>query len=543
MNLKKNLIKSFLTLAIWFLFLSNWSFLTNAEDTLFSIEWMNMSQTNWWWGWWWDTAAIVTEIMRQLSQAWVIQWWTWAWQNWIYRWNWTTFDYERRVAATTWNWDWSDYRTAIKEQMQTFISAWSYTWVENVDLDNDWHEEIVVTNWDDVLIYEWNWTTFKWSKFYTLDKTNKNQTFFLRLEDEYWNKIYYLMVYRASNWQWRWGYRKTVEKRYYNDKWEYKNEDRRCSRCTRDSASFKLYAKWDNSYTNRQPTQRRWYAYDLIHFLHAWDWNKYWYDSSWKFFFKNDDWVKEYYTYNWNNQNIWWRTVYRYVKDSSYTWWSTVSFATATSSEKKPYTTWNTIAHSEYDKFIQKTNSDWTYNYKITLENPDWEQVVAFYWLNFNGIIFKDLNNDWVKDIMTYEDYISEDNVQFKRIYIFMFDETDYIYKKVMDWVDTIQYQWQDVDDDWDLDIFIRRYDEKLNLYRNNWINEDFSHLWAVRWKYFLFKDLIHNWKHQLITKNMSNNDVAWEWKIYNVDWEWYFNTTWTIKLMILIEILTILFE
>ena len=50
----------------------------------------------------------------------------------------TTFNYEERVWVSSWDWvsEWS-YKTILKDQMNTFISSWSYTWVENVDLDND----------------------------------------------------------------------------------------------------------------------------------------------------------------------------------------------------------------------------------------------------------------------------------------------------------------------------------------------------------------------------------------------------------------------
>jgi len=77
--------KSFLTLAIFALFFSNFSFLTSADDTLFSIEWMNMNNSVWWgWGGW-ITAEQLSQILNSFANWWT--WW-WVWWNWVYWWNW-----------------------------------------------------------------------------------------------------------------------------------------------------------------------------------------------------------------------------------------------------------------------------------------------------------------------------------------------------------------------------------------------------------------------------------------------------------------------
>jgi hypothetical protein len=34
---------------------------------------------------------------------------------------------------------------------------------------------------------------------------------------------------------------------------------------------------------------------------------------------------------------------------------------------------------------------------------------------------------------MTYEDYVSEDNIKFKRVYVFIFNPETYTYDKVLD--------------------------------------------------------------------------------------------------------------
>ncbi len=640
--------KSFLTLAICSLLVLSSSSLTYAQSASwdFNLEWISFSAT-WWWGWWWLTAEQLQSILQAFQNWWT--WW-WVWWNWIYWWDWTWFNYAERDISSLdlWNPNAESFRQALRTQIQTF-QWWSYSNVEWIDLDNNWFEEIIATNWDDMLIFEWNWSTFRQSRFYWMDKLNKNETYFLRLEDEIWNSIYYLMHFKEwtftqtdnniprnnfatwnpNRWtvdelrmknqleiRWvtttwssiiefpqRWNTYNcirfnpdlkvncnyvTVDNNWLHHytltrniwEWEIKNwtscwwnswcyytsrithnlwrSERQCdsrgwqydrkiigvilnSSFTTYSWTnyFRLYWKaldfwpnkidknWWNVWTQLRCNNKK-RNFSILQFLQSWNQNQdYWY-MNWKFFMKNDDRVNEYYNSNWSSMKIWWYTVYRYTKEEDSPWnGSSTSFPNPTTSEKKPQTSWATIATSEYDRFVTKANSDWTYNYKITLEKPDWTDVVAFYWLNFNWILFKDINWDWVKDIMTYEDYVSEDNIKFKRVYLFIFDPSDYIYKKVLDWVDTISFTRFDIDNDWDLDILIRRYDQKLYFFRNNNLQDMFTNLWAVRWTYFLLKDIISNWKHQIITKNMPNNWVAWEWKVFNIDWNWLFNVTW----------------
>ncbi len=657
--------KSFLTWAILALFfVHSFSFLTYAQSSSwdFNLEWISFSAT-WWWGWWWwMTTEQLAELINALKWWWT--WWTWWWNWW---WDWNLFNYSEREQNNSDNiwWDSSEFQTQLSKQI-TALSAWSYTNIKAIDLDNDWFEEILVTDWSLMKIYEWNWTTFRQSRFYWIESLPSSYTSFLRLEDENWESVYYLIDYHTwtinkewtlSFWwriEWTWfaqysaqtALTSTVKNRiitwwnidlyweprscWHTDwKWVCHNpcmisqsnvswtcnyvtvdtnwlhlnqfsmsettanfkmnwKNYRCDNCRHDrngswwerfsmfrwarknatnmftwswacerfysddpswvsltldsrfqtsrwSNYFKLYYKWWNFWANKSDSL--WWAYrcnntnrnfSLMQFLYWWNANwDYWY-TWWKFFFKNKENQIDIYNYYWSTQKIWWYTVYRYVKEensSSNTW---PKFDTATtSSEKAPYVEWNTIVDSEYDTFVTKTNSDWTYNYKITLENPEWEQVIAFYWLNYNWIIFKDVNWDWVKDIMTYENYVSEDNIKFKRIYEFIFNPETYTYDKVLDWIDTLEYKWYDVDDDWDLDLFVKRYDEKLYMYKNNNLESYFTNLWSIRWKYYLIRDnLVSNWKHWIITKNMNNNWLTWEWKLYDIDWNWYNNIT-----------------
>ncbi len=675
----KFLKKSFLTWAILALFfVHSFSFLTYADDTLFSIEWMNMSQYWWWWTSW-DLEAILT----RLAERWLLWWgwwWTWwVWWNWVYWWDWTTFNYaEREQQQSNQLEAWDLYLNSLQNQINTFQSSWSYASVTPVDLDANWLDEIItIDTWWTVIIYEWNWKSFKQVQFYWFDNTAKANTYFLRLEDENWKQIYHLILYKAttastnswntlsfykrwSDWRrqqetdyptnsifswilnnqpldnsfsnWRWVcYRIYVDNDWfhYSDRFKehcwrtwYTCSESKTDELNNDNYSwcipqnyshiwasytskpwwsryhtanysktiqnencsismyrwdwwpdfwlwwssrswrtfttnvniwktmqnwwvdrYRLFAKktWTSSSefseTNIRYNRTKWVwsnyircwsvrNYSLRDYFRAWNRTEDYWFIWWKLFFKSDDWVKEVYNRIWNSQNIWWIPIYRFKKDSTST--AKITFNTATTTEKKPQSTWSTIASSEYDTFVTKANSDWTYNYKITLENPEWQDVIAFYWLNYNWIIFKDINWDWVKDIMTYENYVSEDNIQFKRVYEFIFDPSDYIYKKVLDWVDTLEYQWIDIDNDWDLDLMLRRYDKKLYMYKNNNLEDVFTNIWSVRWTYFLFKKIINNWKYQIITKNMPNNWVAWEWKVFNIDWNWYFNVTWS---------------
>jgi len=188
--------KSFLTWAILALFFVNsFSFLTYADDTLFSIEWMNMSQY-WWWSSW-DLEAILTRLAERWLLWWGWTWTWWTWWNWVYYWDWTWFSYaEKKYTETTQEIDSDKYAQWLNNQKQLLQSSWSYSSVESVDLDWNWYEEIVtVSTWWEIIIYEWSWTSFKWSNYYWFEKTNASDSYFLRLEDDTWKQVYYLIKY------------------------------------------------------------------------------------------------------------------------------------------------------------------------------------------------------------------------------------------------------------------------------------------------------------------------------------------------------------
>ncbi len=529
--------KSFLTLAIFILFFSNISSLTYADDTLFSIEGMNMNSSISWWSWW-----LTAEQLQQILQW--LNWWNWNWNN-----TWEQRDNNSNSNNVQVNED--IYQTKLDKQIE-FLQNSEYSDVEAVDLDNNWTKEIVWIDSDNLLyVYEFNWTSFRKTNFYWIENLNVDNASFLRLEDENWESVYYLIDYhkwtinkekaltfwdswtatktvfasslsdvskwriitwwkitsyyqprcetwcydpcikvysdvswkcnyvtvdtnwlhlkeftmsqKASDikinrhwyrhdalwwwrnwswnerfwivrWEWYWltnmfSWRWWCESFYYDDpSWISLTLDSRFQ-WSRWSNYFRLYYKWWNYWKNKSDVF--WWShrcnntnrdFSLIEFIYWWnnEWD-YWY-SEWKLFFKNNENKTKFYSFYWNTNKLAWKNVYRYVEiednsnawSSFNTWWS--------SSESQPYVEWNTIVDTEYDTFVKKQNSDWTYNYKITLEKPDWSQIVAFYWLNYNWIIFKDINWDWVKDIMTYENYVSEDNIKFKRIYLFIFN-------------------------------------------------------------------------------------------------------------------------
>ena len=189
---------------------------------------------------------------------------------------------------------------------------------------------------------------------------------------------------------------------------------------------------------------------------------------------------------------------------------------------------------NEWWEIIKSSNSDWTINVILYWQN--WNQVLTL--KNIHWYEFIDINKDWNKELIAYENY--ELNwTEFKKLHFYVFENWKYVKKLQLNslWYKLFDLTWNNIDE-----IFNNSLDWKTKLY--SFIDNEFilneNDFWEIE-----LRDLNKDWIKEIISKNKLNwtelykfdfysnnwwqlNKLSWSWLIwYQIDYDSFWDINW----------------
>ena len=541
-------------LSFWFLSLLVWSSLLSSNlvsansDSIFTIEWLNLNQEN-------------------ISSN-----WSWKWKDWK--------DWEYKILKEKDDkdiFDVKDNKDLRKKNFEEKYNDTSDVDLQILDFNLDWRKDILhkraednyyidisknnwklerevlrtknptlifMKNWkpylynlhfheEDVQVWNWfnindflksnkfielrwlfnSWETsklikqvnngkdkFSWTWRYFLYNKNRdsNKTLF-ELKSQYWSftdcNIYIIKKYEHYRKdRWRYNFQPHLYYVSHNDIY-YKNYD----------LVKKVWIEPINSYyipICNQTWEETWKIFDESDLsLLTQSWRK---DMNW-------DWYNDLYFYNFQTWKIEWYIYKKNINDKY------IYFEYDNS-----YSTWWLSTNDSYSKkwwdVMKSSNPDWTMNIQIYWK--DWEEVWNI--SNIHDFEFKDFDNDWNKELLTFENYI-KNWIEYKKMKIYVLNNEWKYEEKLEEKI--VQYKVLDINGVWNKELIYTWLDWKSKIaYYKNWNFEiDSNIFWEIE-----LRDLNNDWVQEIISKKKINWTNYYQFDFFKTDSDWYHKLWWS---------------
>ena len=347
--------------------------------------------------------------------------------------------------------------------------------------------------------YSWNWRYFIYNK-----NTDSNKSLF-ELTTKYWSfkdcNIYAVKKY-THYWYYQTNYYWNTERQLQD--WQY------------------LVSHNDIYYKNYDLIKKVWIEPINIYYIpicnQTWEdtgkifdeWDLSLLTQSWRQDM-NWDWYNDLYFYNFQTWKIEWYIFKKNIK-GKYIYFE----------YDNSYSTWWLSSNDSYSKkwwdVMKSSNPDWTMNIQIYWK--DWEEVWNI--SNIHDFEFKDFDNDWNKELFTFENYV-KNWIEYKKMKIYVLN-SEWKYEKKME-EKIVDYKVLDINGVWNKELIYTWLDWKSKIaYYKNWQFEvDSNIFWEME-----LRDLNNDWVQEIISKKKINWTNYYQFDFFKTDTDWYHKLWWS---------------
>ena len=446
--------------------------------------------------------------------------------------NWKFTYYDTHASDKDWSYRnnlWTIFFLQKNWKTYSFIAYWFHkdNAVENFNKFLSKNSVVDFTNWQfiwwsrDKFKKLWN-TKFSWIwRYFIYNKNTDSDKSLLELKNNYWKyedcDIYWLNSLISAEWRKSpWAYWR------YSFNWPYYDEENLMNNW--ELFSWIQYQDWLLRKINNDWSLYKKSWIEILNFKYVPICNQTW-EETWQIFDENDisaitqswrqdmnwDWYNDLYFYNFQTWKIEWYIYKKNIKDKY------IYFEYDNS-----YSTWWLSSNDSYSKkwwdVMKSSNPDWTMNIQIYWK--DWEEVWNI--SNIHDFEFKDFDNDWNKELLTFENYI-KNWIEYKKMKIYVLN-SEWKYEEKME-EKIVDYKVLDINGVWNKELIYTWLDWKSRIaYFKDWQFEvDSNIFWEIE-----LRDLNNDWVQEIVSKKKINWTNYYQFDFFKTDTDWYHKLWWS---------------